>query len=214
MIEEFKATYSRQPILDPPPTWDWIHDGKSSAMKYLKGQLLVAANHLMDSNFSRTVVFLIEHDEHGAFGVVLNRPSERTVSEVWSELVDLPCKCTEAINVGGPVLGPILALHGEASLSEAEILPGVYLAVQRENLDQLVSRPEVTFRLFSGYSGWGDGQLENELQQGGWITTTANAAYLFGSSEDLWHRVGQDITQNVLGGAKKIKHVPDDPSLN
>jgi putative transcriptional regulator len=187
---------------------------KRSAMNYLKGQLLVASAHLTDPNFSQTVVFLIEHDENGAFGVVLNRPSDRTVGEIWDEHIELLCAGEEAINVGGPVLGPILALHGEMSLAEAEISPGIFLAVQRDTLDQLVRLPGRTIRLFSGYAGWGEGQLENELEEGGWITTAATKAYLFEGTKDLWHTIGRDITQNVLGGAEKIKHIPDDPSVN
>ena len=183
-------------------------------MNFLKGQILVAAPQLTDPNFNRTVVFLIEHDENGAFGVVLNRPSARTVDDVWAELDHSPCECKQAINVGGPILGPILALHVDASLAEAEILPGVYLAAHRDNLNQLVQQPGATFRLFSGYSGWGGGQLENELKQGGWIATVASDGYIFDTANDLWRRVGKDITRNVLDGAIKIKHFPDDPSLN
>jgi putative transcriptional regulator len=187
---------------------------KRSAMNYLKGQLLLASAHLTDPNFSQTVIFLIEHDENGAFGVVLNRPSNRTVGEIWDEQMEPIFGGEQAINLGGPVLGPILALHGEMSLAEAEISPGIFLAVQRDTLDQLVRLPGRTVRLFSGYAGWGQGQLENELEEGGWITTAATEAYLFEGTKDLWHQIGRDITQNVLGGAEKIKHVPDDPSVN
>jgi putative transcriptional regulator len=183
-------------------------------MDYLKGHLLIAAPQLADPNFSRTVVLMIEHDENGAFGVVLNRPSGRTVEDVWAELGDAPCQCKESINVGGPVMGPILAVHRDASLAEAEIMPGVYLAAQREHLDELVRRPEAIFRLFSGYSGWGEGQLENELKHGGWITKEANQDYIFDGSEDLWRRVGNDITETVLRDSVKIKHFPKDPSVN
>ncbi|MEK6247227.1 MAG: YqgE/AlgH family protein [Planctomycetales bacterium] len=196
-------------------TW-WRYEGfmEQSAMEFLKGQLLVATPQLTDPNFSRTVVLMIEHDENGAFGVILNRPSARTVADVWSEMENSPCECLEAINVGGPVMGPILALHSEISLSEAEVLPGVYLAAQRDTLDKLVRRAEAEFRLFSGYAGWGEGQLDYELKQGGWITTVAKDDYIFDLSDDLWRRVGNDITQNVLRGAMNIKHFPDDPSVN
>ena len=181
----------------------------------LKGNLLIAAPQLADPNFSRAVVLMIEHDENGAFGVVLNRPSGRTVKEVWEELNDdESCDCFEIINVGGPVKGPLLALHTSESHAEADVLPGVYLAAQRETLDELVRSHYAEFRLFAGYSGWGEGQLESEMKQGGWITAKATKKHVFEMDDDLWARVGRDITSDVYRKGLKIKHFPNDPSLN
>jgi putative transcriptional regulator len=186
----------------------------SRIMTYLKGHLLFAVPQLADPNFAQTVVLLIEHDENGAFGVVLNRPSGRTVRDVWDELAGEPCDCDKAINVGGPVMGPLLAIHRQGSLAEAEIMSGVFLAAQRDTLDELVREPTAEFRLFSGYSGWGKGQLENEMKMGGWITMRATEEYIFDASSDLWNRVGRDITRDVLGAEQKLKHFPEDPSVN
>ena len=183
-------------------------------MDFLKGHLLIAAPQLSDPNFARTVVLMIDHDEQGAVGVVLNRPSGRTVKEVWDEVGDEPCESAAAINVGGPVLGPLMAIHTCESLAEAEVLPGVYLAAGRDYLDRVVREDNSDFLVFSGYSGWGKGQLESELKQGGWITKPANKEYIFSNVNDLWQRVGQDITRDVLNPSGKIKHFPDDPSLN
>lgn len=183
-------------------------------MKTLKGQLLMASPQLADSNFSRAVVFMIEHDENGAFGVILNHPSDRTVRDVWEELTDAPCECLEPINVGGPVEGPLIALHTAGDLAESEVMPGIYLTAQRENLDQLVRRQGAPIRLFSGYAGWGGGQLEDELKQGGWISTEATRDAIFANAHDLWDQVGDEIAQGVLRHGAKIRHFPDDPSLN
>ena len=110
--------------------------------------------------------------------------------------------------------GPLIALHSQASLAEAEILPGIYLAAHREHLDQLVRFTDVNFRLFSGYAGWGAGQLEHELIQGGWIVTPAKEAFVFSYANDLWRKVGNDVTGRVFESGIRIKHIPDDPSLN
>ncbi len=179
----------------------------------LKGHLLIAAPQLGDPNFVRTVILMIDHDENGAFGIVLNRPSGRTVKEVWDELDD-SCECLESINIGGPVVGPLLALHTQEYLAEAEVLPGLYLTAERENLDELVRQDYSTFRLFSGYSGWGEGQLEGELEQGGWITLKAKKEYVFVWDDDLWDRIGEEITRDVYRRGLKIKQFPTDPSLN
>ena len=157
---------------------------------------------------------MIEHDEEGAFGVVLNRPTSKTIQEVWEEVAESPCECNARINMGGPVMGPLLAVHTNASFAEAEILPGVFLASQREYLDQLVRDYKCDFRLFSGYAGWGEGQLESELQQGGWITRPATNDYVFADADELWEQVGKDITREVLQGALHIREFPEDPSLN
>ena len=182
-------------------------------MDSLKGHFLIASPHLVDPNFVRTVVLLVEHNENGAFGVVLNRPSERSVQEIWDEVAEVPCDCLEPINVGGPVLGPLLALHTQPMYSETEVVPGVFVATQRDHLDHIVRQDE-PFRVFSGYSGWGAGQLEAELKQGGWITMAADRRYVFAPADDLWHQASQAIARDVLISTLKIRHVPEDPSLN
>lgn len=179
-------------------------------MKSLKGQLLLASAQLVDPHFSRTVVLLVEHDQQGAFGVILNRPSQRTVSDIWHDL-DNP---NQQINLGGPVRGPLMALHGAASLAEVEIMSGVYLATNREHLNQLVRRADTHVRLFTGYAGWGAGQLEYELTQGGWIIAPAKEAFVFNLVNDLWEQVGREVTDTVLGSDARIKHFPGDPSFN
>lgn len=179
-------------------------------MKSLKGQLLLASTQLVDPHFSHTVVFLIEHDDQGAFGVILNRMSDRRLGDIWEHLGDRD----QPINLGGPVKGPLIALHSQASLAEAEILPGIYLAAHREHLDQLVRFTDANVRLFSGYAGWGAGQLEQELTQGGWIIAPAKKTFVFNDANDLWHQVGKDVTSRVLDSGVRIKHIPEDPSMN
>ena len=183
----------------------------SDRMKSLKGQLLLASTQLVDPHFSHTVVLVIEHDEQGAFGVILNRLSDRTFGDIWSHLGD---DNDHPINLGGPVKGPLLALHSQASLSEAEIIPGIYLAAHREHLDQLVRFKDAHLRLFSGYAGWGAGQLEQELTQGGWIIAPAKKTYIFHPAQDLWQHVGKAVTNRVFASGTRIKHFPDDPSVN
>ena len=182
-------------------------------MRSLKGHFLVASPHLADPNFFKTVVLMIQHDEDGAFGVIMNRPSNRSVEEIWQEVADEPCECPQPINLGGPVLGPLLAVHTQPLYSETEVVPGVFVATQRDHLDFIV-RQEDQFRIFSGYAGWGAGQLENELEQGGWLIMAAQSDLVFSAADDLWHRAAQTIAADVLISSLKIKHVPDDPSLN
>ncbi len=108
-----------------------------------------------------------------------------------------------------------MAVHGMLSCSETEVLPGVYFATQRENILQIVHQENLPFRVFSGYAGWGSGQLENELKVGGWLTTAANADYIFHTpADELWKKVTGDIGDRILNQALNVKLTPHDPSLN
>jgi putative transcriptional regulator len=183
-------------------------------MESLKGHFLVASPHLLDPNFARTVVLLIHHSEEGAFGVVLNRPADNTVKELWEQVAETPCESDRRVNVGGPVAGPLMAVHTDKRLAEMEILPGLYFAAQREHLEKLLRRRDQPFRLFVGHSGWGGGQLENELKEGAWLTTAATVDAVFGEDAELWKKVSQRIGLSLLTSTLRIKHVPEDPSRN
>lgn len=184
-------------------------------MKSLQGQLLVASPHLPDPNFYHTVVLMIQHNEQGALGVVLNRPSASSVREVIARVSDVPCSTDDPIGVGGPIEGPLMAVHQLRSCSETEVFDGVFFATQRDNVLQLVQREDSPFRIFSGYSGWAGGQLEGELKAGGWLTVPANAQYVFHTELDqLWKKATQEIGARILGSTLNIKHIPDDPSMN
>ncbi len=183
-------------------------------MKSLQGHFLIASPYLADPNFVRTVVLLVQHNSEGAFGLVLNRPSEKTVRQLWEQVHEPPCENEQFINVGGPVSGPLMALHTQADLSELLVLPGVHFAAEKGHLEQLVMRNEGKLKLFVGHSGWGAKQLEDELQQGAWLTTPAKAEYVFLEDEGLWKRVTSEVGRGMLHSMVKIKEVPDDPSLN
>jgi putative transcriptional regulator len=183
-------------------------------MKSLSGQLLVATPRLPDGNFFRTVVLLIEHNANGALGVVLNRLANRSVEDLWREVSDAACTCRRPLNLGGPVSGPLMAVHTDRESAELEILPGLYLAAQKDHLDHLVQQQEHKCRIFLGHSGWAGGQLEAEISQGAWLITPATLDYVFHSEEDLWETVAKKIGDSILFDSIKIKHVPNDPSMN
>lgn len=116
--------------------------------------------------------------------------------------------------MGGPVSGPLMAVHGEPSLAEMEIVPGVYFSAQREHLESLLKRAESIFRMFVGHAGWARGQLESELRQGAWLSTPATADWVFSNPADLWRRVTQHIGESFFTSVLKIKNKPADPGLN
>ncbi len=183
-------------------------------MKSLQGHFLVASSNLHDPNFIRTVVLLLEHGEHGAFGVVLNRRTNKTIQEFWEEVHEPPCGSQQCLNLGGPVSGPLMALHTHEPLGGAEVLSGLYFSHDKTQLEALVQQQEHAFKLFVGHSGWGGGQLENEIQHGAWLTTPATTEYIFFDEDLLWVKLIRQIGSDTLCSLLKIKNVPDDPSLN
>ena len=78
----------------------------------LKGKLLVASPAILDPNFRRTVVLMTEHGDEGAMGLILNRPTENTVAEVWKMIGEEEVECPQPIFFGGPVSGPLVSIEG------------------------------------------------------------------------------------------------------
>jgi putative transcriptional regulator len=180
----------------------------------LAGQLLVASRKLRDPNFRQAVVFLLEHNDDGALGVVLNRVADRTVQQVWEAVGFDPCDCDQFLNLGGPVPGPLIALHAAPKLGEKTLVEGrLYLSMQKDNVDPLVRQRKRPFRLYTGNSGWGGGQLEGELREGAWLVSPARPQDIFADPETLWDEVTRRIALEILL-PKGSRDVPADPSLN
>lgn len=171
------------------------------------GMLLVATPALVDPNFARSVVFLIQHDEDGAVGVVLNRPS---VEEVSEHLPDVAGSVVEpgVVFVGGPV-EPVVAIGLERTdvpVRPIEPMAGVGL------LDLADGGARVQpCRIYAGYSGWGPGQLESEIAEGSWIVVEATIADVFTDDpEGLWGAV----LRRQPGRVAMLASHPMDPTLN
>ncbi|MEZ5322642.1 MAG: YqgE/AlgH family protein [Microthrixaceae bacterium] len=159
---------------------------RSNGERVRAGQLLLARPDMVDPNFARTVVYLIEHDENGSLGVVLNRPMGVAVSahlEALEPAVSYPVVFFE----GGPVApGTVVGLGGSGYSP-----PGLV------DLDAVVSGDvQLEFlRLYAGYAGWAAGQLQEELASGSWIVAAAQRRSLGADDlfsprpEELWRRV-------------------------
>ncbi len=171
---------------------------------HLTGRLLVAAPTLVDPNFRRTVVLMLQHDDEGAVGVVLNRPSTEAVGEhlpAWEESLAAP----PVVFVGGPVQ-PEVAIGLVEGGDGSPVVDGVEVA-------DLAAEPPpgVRARIFSGYAGWGPGQLESELEVDAWIVVDARAQDVFDPApEGLWPR----ILRRQKGMVRMLATYPIDPALN
>ncbi len=160
-------------------------------MTSFAGRLLVASPLLKDANFGRSVVYMIEHNDRGAMGVIVNRPLEVALGEIWVDcpeaLTELRC-CAE----GGPVGRDMaLLLHDDADLDGAVALSGdLAIGGDRDALVTAGQDParKLRARLFLGHAGWSAGQLEGELQQGGWLLRRPHHHWVLDTCdpEELW----------------------------
>ena len=108
-----------------------------------------------------------------------------------------------------------MALHAESDLEGYEVVPGVFFSSERDVLESLVARDDSICRIFSGYSGWGSGQLDQEMRVGGWLTMEADAHHIFEIKEEmLWETVTSSIGEEITRSALGVRHIPSDPSCN
>lgn len=162
------------------------------------GNLLAAVPELRDPNFFRSVVLVFQHDQEGAAGLVLNRPLTVPLAGVAREALQLEGDFSGLLFWGGPVDGPLMALHRSLALAELQVAPGLYFSMQRHNLQTLLERREHEFRIFAGYAGWGAGQLEAELEAGGWLALPARSEQVFGPPESLWQSVCEEFGRHII----------------
>jgi putative transcriptional regulator len=165
---------------------------------------LLSMPQLVDPNFHRAVVLMVEHNEEGSFGLILNRPSDMTVTDLLSAL-DLEWKGDDSLRVGsgGPVM-PMTGwvLHqpsarvgsGATSLAEGlggagtiSITPDVDLSTSPAKLKLIASAPPRRIRFLLGYAGWGPGQLAAEMARGSWLHADVDPALIFETApQDMW----------------------------
>jgi putative transcriptional regulator len=181
-------------------------------MDSVAGQLLIAGPGLLDPNFWRTVVLMVEHNDDGALGLVLNRPSETTVGEAVPELGELVDR-DERLFIGGPVQPSAVIIlaqfedPSDAALIAFDDIGVLASAAAMEDPTAGVRRG----RAFVGHSGWGPGQLDSELERGDWILEPANRGDAFADRPtDLWPMV---LTRKG-GSYALIARMPADPSVN
>lgn len=171
----------------------------------LTASLLVAMPQLQDPNFERTVMMVVQHDEEGTFGLVLNRPVDMSAQELceglemhWGGEPETP------LHWGGPVQPQtgwmlyahtdVLAPTEEVEEESTDLGHGVFFAGSLNVLRQIAEEPPGDVRLFLGYAGWGPGQLESEMAEGVWLTAPSSREAVFDvEAESLWDYVVRSL---------------------
>ncbi|WP_405848025.1 YqgE/AlgH family protein [Streptomyces niveus] len=180
----------------------------------LTGRLLVATPALADPNFDRAVVLLLDHDEEGSLGVVLNRPTPVGVGDIlesWGGLAGDP----GVVFQGGPVsldsaLGLAVIPGDEGPLGWRRVHGAIGL-VDLETPPELLARALGSLRIFAGYAGWGPGQLENELTEGAWYVVESEPGDV---SSPRPERLWRAVLRRQRSELAMVATYPDDPSLN
>ncbi|MDQ1468036.1 MAG: putative transcriptional regulator [Actinomycetota bacterium] len=179
----------------------------------LRGRLLIATPPLVDPNFDRSVVLLLEHGEDGALGIILNRPSDTALATVlpeWHEHATAP----GVVFSGGPVAPEaVIALaRGGSDGTEGwvSVLGEVGTVDIGRDPAEIGSQLDA-LRVFVGYSGWSPGQLEFELEQEAWFVVATESGDPFSPHPDqLW----RDVLRRQRGRVAMFANYPEDPETN
>lgn len=190
----------------------------------LRGKFLIAGRNLRDPNFFKSVVLILEHNESGTLGLVVNRPTTVNVAEALhapskSELVS-----DQFIFVGGPVSPTALfILHNSRQLDPdaASVVPGVFLGSQKQVFEEVIAHvaagkdagkpKKLAFRVLCGCAGWGPGQLDGELARADWLIHPATESDVFLQEP---HAMWDTLYQLALRSESIVPPLPGDPALN
>ena len=182
--------------------------------------MLLSAPELLDPNFMHTVVLMCQHNEEGAFGLVVNRTAEARVGDLFPDHPDLQT-LELRVREGGPVARDTLQVIHRFSGSLAEstggldVGDGIRIGADLESLVQgagAAAALEDNARFVVGYAGWGAGQLDMEISTGSWLPlpTAADLVFAEGQAEEVWRAA----SRRLCGGGASLAHVPPDPTWN
>ena len=150
--------------------------------------LLIASQDLEDPCFKRSVILIVEHTKDHTIGLILNLPLQVTCAEIVDQFELGWHSDDDMVLHGGPVESNLWILHSEGwPFDHNVIFQGLGLSVTKEALSTLCQMRSERVKLFSGYSGWGPGQLQREIEEGSWFMAEADADFIFDTAvPDLW----------------------------
>ena len=187
-----------------------------SAGPQTKGRLLLATPPLDDPNFDRTVIYVLEHHDEGAVGVVINRPSVEALDEPLDRWIDLQ-SAPSSIFSGGPVEeNALIALASTKEPLEGDDghlapISGTIASADLTADPAIVAAAVSEVRVFRGYAGWGPGQLDSEIEAGAWLVLDSQPGDVFSDEpDDLW----RSVLRRQPGRLSWLANAPDDLSFN
>ena len=183
-------------------------------MSSLLNQIIIAAPHMMDNLFSKSVIFICEHNSNGAVGLIINKRLDAVLSsQIYGDLnkkVGGNLDQSSPLYIGGPVsVERGIMLHDKKILlnSSIEVSKNLFMSSHLDVLKMAHKNSKCSYKFMMGYSGWSSGQLENELENGDWIIQDTSADFVFNCKDDqMWKMAigsyGFDISNLSSHGAK------------
>lgn len=187
--------------------------GKDICLESLKGNFILDSGKLAASFFARTVILVCQHDDEGAFGLVVNRATGNSLGEAIAEPLPESLRETE-VYLGGPVQTDMLSfLHTDSMMFNANVTKDLALGHSLEELTSIAQgfSPAQRMKVFAGYSGWAAGQLEREMNEDSWLVHPASLELIFDTDPD---EVWREILKAKGPEYRLLADAPDDPSVN
>lgn len=183
----------------------------------LSGTVLVASPKLSHTPMAEAVVLVIQDSDQGVFGVRLNASATSQQASDFREFTQLPSQ-RDALMIGGPLSGPVMAFHQNEDLAEIEVRDGVFVSCSQDALQMLVEEeenasgntrliplegPPSNYRIVMGVAGWSRQQIHTEIDAALWYPIQCDADIVFESTENMWlkalRRYGDDVAMDVTG---------------
>lgn len=213
ILQADDAPYGQFAALQPEPSPPDVSSGDILLNEPgpLKGRFLVATPRLIGSFFSKTVILLLHHSSRRSAGLVINRPSEITLSSVFPDVEEIR-DSADRIYIGGPVdLNSFLILVRSDSIppESQHLTENLYISANIETLKYLYRRPGAGrhTRVIFGYAGWRAGQLMNEVERGSWHVVSEDTGLVFDIDADgLW----DEFIKRRRSGSRNQKDISSD----
>ncbi len=192
---------------------DFFENINFAPVNPVPGRVLISEPFMQDPNFSRSVVMMVEHNDEGSLGFVLNKKAELSLNDILEE----PQNVDAPVFIGGPVgMNQLFYLH----TMDPEQLPGAIPVAEGlffgGEFDRLVfyiknglTKPN-DVKFFVGYSGWSPGQLADELKERAWIVSEFKSSMALSDSENFW----QEVLSKLGKKFAVMTRFPENPNLN
>ena len=180
----------------------------------MRGRLLVASPTLVDPNFDRRVVLMLEHTPEGALGLVLNDPMAVHSIDALPDPLAGAFGSGDLVHCGGPVESSAVIVLADVRDTDERVGSSVFegIAILDPNSEiDLVLQTVLRLRAFAGYAGWSAGQLDEEIEHGAWINVPPSASDVFTlEAEHLW----TEVLERAGGSYRLVARMPPDPTMN
>jgi putative transcriptional regulator len=169
--------------------------------------LLIASPTQSEHELNQSVILLLQHDENGTHGVILNRPANDDILNAWRKLTGNPNHSDRFVQTGGLKGGPVFAVHQIADAADVSLNQNLYVSLNAESVVS-ITKDRLPYRIFFGVTSWEPGELNREIEQGQWLPVEADDSCVFADPETLWFFAllnhGRQLFSAVTGVAIEV----------